>query len=342
MNKHKRKELVIVSLPEMDDLADRVMKKLTALKDRRFRRAGLTWHEFANGEFTPELTESVRHAHVYLLGAPGLKPSEDIMRTMFAINALATNDAFTIRCLLTHITNDREDKTSGRRTSLSAGVIADMLLMNEKVERIITMDPHCDQMQGFYKKNGIPKLDILEAGALFRTYVRATWPKLLKNLVIVSPDVGGAKRARKFAEKLGPKVEFASLNKHRPKDNVAEITDLVYSGKIRGKYVIILDDMADTCSSLIEAKKSLTKKGAKVLCAMVTHWIGSANTKGISAEARIRDAGLKIVCTNSLPRTAAYYTAHQDFLTPIDLSEHLARTIHELSTRGGCFSDLNT
>lgn len=340
-HRHLNKELVIATLPEADPIGDEVMKNLKKMKDHRFRRVAIDWHNFANGEFTPELKESVRHAHVYLIGAPGLKPSEDIMRAMFAINALATNDAFTIRCLLTHITNDREDKTSGRRTALTAGVIADMLLMNRKVERIITLDPHCDQMQGFYKVDGATKLDILKASPLLIEHIKAMNPEIRKKLVIISPDAGGAKRAQKYAEMLGPDVGYGNYDKRRPKDNVAEVSNISCNVSLRGRYAIIIDDMADTCGSLIATQKALKKKGAKVVCAMVTHWIGSPDTKGVPAEDRIREAGLKIVATNSIPRTAAYYEARRDFLTIINLSRHIARTIHEMSTRGGCLSDLN-
>lgn len=340
-NRNLSKELIIVTLPEMETMGDRVIGHLEDMGDHRFRRVPIKWHEFANREFTPELEESVRHGHVYLLAAPGLNPSEDVLRVMLTINALATNDAFTIRGIMTHLTNDREDKTSGRRVSLSASVIANMLLLNDKVERIVTMDPHCEQMQGFYTKGGVVKLDILEANALHRDYVKANWADKLSNLVVASPDIGGIKRARRFAGMLGPDVEFASMNKHRPKDNVAEITDLVYSGNIRGKDVILVDDMGDTLGTIIAAGKKIEELGGRVLGIMLTHWIASPGAQNERAEDRMRAAGFHVVTTNSLPRKPAYYEEHRDFLTVIDLSKHLARTIHELSIRGGCFSDLN-
>jgi ribose-phosphate pyrophosphokinase len=281
--------------------------------------------------------DSVRHAYTYLIGAPGLNPSEDMMRTMFAINALATNDAFSIRCLLTHITNDREDKTDERRSALAAGVIADMLLMNKKVERIITIDPHCDQMQGFYKVDGATKLDILKARPLFIEHAR----KLGPIDVIISPDAGGGKRVKKFAKKLGPHVGQGIYDKDRPEDNIAEVSNIVCNVSLRGKRALIIDDMADTCGSLIATKKALDKECVDVVCAMVTHWIGSPKD-GSSAEDKLREVGLKVVTTNSIPRSAAYYTANSDVLTEvINIAEHLAKAIRAMSTRGGCLSNLN-
>jgi ribose-phosphate pyrophosphokinase len=330
------KKLGILTLPEMHAIGDNVMAHLTDMGDERFDRIPMKYHVFANGEVMPEILESVRFKHVYVLASPTLDCNNRFMQLYLTLGALRAASVKSVTVVAPNLGYSRQDRSNEKRTPVSALEIANLLTMNKCVERVITMDPHCAQIAGFYNA----ELDDLHAEPLFRAYIKEHWGTELDKLLIVSPDVGGLKRARNFARKLGPEVQVASMDKDRPAHNRAEVLNIFHSGELAGKKAVIMDDIIDTGGSIVAAVKALQERGVEVIAVMATHGLFSPHD-GTRAEDRFRTAGIKVVTTNTVPREANYYHANQDWLTMIPIDHFLAQTIHVFSTDGMKFSDLN-
>lgn len=204
---------------------------------------------FSCGERYVRLTESIRGMNVFLLQTSGPAVNEDYMELFIAIDAIKRASAKSISVIIPHFGYARQDKKAGPREPISAKLMANLITV-AGATRIITMDLHADQIQGYFD---IP-VDHLSSLPLF---VRYFTNKELKDLVIVAPDTGRAKAAKKFADRLG--ADLAILHKTRPAHNQAKIMHII--GDVKHKTVIIYDDMVDTGGSVTQGLQALKDNG---------------------------------------------------------------------------------
>jgi len=241
--------------------------------------------KFANGEIYVRYLESVRGADVFLVQSMCEPVNASIMELLIMIDAAKRASARTITAVVTHYGYARQDKKSAAREPITAKLVADLLTV-AGVDRVIAMDLHQGQIQGFFNQpvNHLTALPIL-----------ADYFESLKidDLTVVSPDVGRVKAAKKLADMLG--ATLAIMHKGRPEHNVAEITHVI--GDVKGRICIVADDMIDTAGSITEGAKALVNQGAKKVYVAATHGIFSG-----PAYDRIDASPIaEVVVTNTLP-----------------------------------------
>lgn len=242
--------------------------------------------KFSCGELYACMNESVRGMDVFLLQTGGPNVNEDIMELFIIVDSLKRASAKSINVIIPHYPYARQDKKSAPREPVSAKLVAD-LLETSGIDRIITMDLHADQIQGYFN---VP-VDHLTALPLFVRYFKNLE---IKDLVVVAPDTGRAKAAKKLADKIG--AELAIMHKTRPEHNVAEIMHLV--GDVKNKTVLLFDDMVDTAGSITQGLAALKQHGANPdIYLATTHPVFSG-----PAIDRLVKAGFKeVVVTNTIP-----------------------------------------
>ena len=239
---------------------------------------------FADGEVMVSIGETVRGHDVFVVQPTSCPVNEHYMELLILIDALKRASAHTINVIMPYYGYSRQDRKAKAREPISAKLMAD-LLQAAGASRVLTMDLHAAQIQGFYN---IP-IDNFEALPLFVQHFK---DKDIKDLVVVSPDHGGVTRARKFA--LYFDAPIAIIDKRRPRPNVAEVMNII--GEVKDKNVIIVDDIIDTAGTITLAAKALKNAGAKDIYVCISHPILSD-----PAMQRINDSPiLKVICTNSI------------------------------------------
>ena len=240
---------------------------------------------FANGEIYVRYLESVRGADVFIVQSVCTPVNDSLMELLIMVDAAKRASARTITAVVAHYGYARQDKKSAAREPITAKLVAD-LMTTAGVTRVITMDLHQGQIQGFFNQ----PVNHLTALPILADYFESL---KLENMCVVSPDVGRAKACKKLADMLG--ASLAIMHKGRPDHNVAEITHVI--GEVEGKTCIIADDMIDTAGSITEGAKALISKGAKEVYVTATHGIFSP-----PAYDRIENSPvLEVVVTNTVP-----------------------------------------
>ncbi len=239
---------------------------------------------FSDGEFAVSYEESIRGQYIYLVQST-FPTSDNLMELLLMIDAAKRASAYKIIAVVPYFGWARQDRKDKPRVSLGAKLIADTLTV-AGADRVITMDLHADQIQGFFN---VP-VDHLYASTIFIPYIKSLG---LEDLVIASPDVGGSKRANSYAKHL--EVPMALGHKTREVANV--VSEMQIIGNVEGKNVIILDDMVDTAGTLTMAADLMKAKGAKSVRAFVTHGLMS----GPATERIMNSALEEIYFTDSIP-----------------------------------------
>ena len=214
---------------------------------------------FIDGEVHVRIEESVRGADVFVVQPTSAPVNEHLMELLITIDALRRASARRITAVVPYYGYARQDRKTRARDPITAKLVAN-LITTAGVDRVLTMDLHAGQIQGFFD---IP-VDHLPGVPILAEYFRA---KGLEDLVVVSPDLGGVTRARDLATRLG--VDIAIIDKRRPEPNVAEIMNII--GKIAGKRVIMIDDIIDTAGTITQGAQALLDKGAVEVFACCTH-----------------------------------------------------------------------
>ena len=241
---------------------------------------------FSDGEVMVEILEHVRGKDVFVLQSTCAPTNDTLMEVMVMVDALKRASAGRITAALPYFGYARQDRRPrSARVAISARVVADMLV-GVGVDRLLTMDLHSDQIQGFFD---IPVDNIYAAPILLGD----VWKKNYNNLIVVSPDVGGVVRARALAKRL--ESDLAIIDKRRPKPNVAKVMNII--GDVAGRTCIIMDDMVDTANTLCEAANALKEKGAERVIAYCTHPVLS----GPAIERLERSAIDELVVTDTIP-----------------------------------------
>ena len=214
---------------------------------------------FSNGEIKVLINENVRGSDVFVIQPTSSPVNDNLMELLVIIDAMRRASADRITAVVPFYGYARQDRKTRGREPITAKLVAN-LLVTAGVDRVLTMDLHAGQIQGFFD---IP-VDHLTAVALLASYIKEM---NIPDLIVVSPDAGGITRARNMAEKLKTSVAF--IDKRRPEPGVAEVMHIV--GKVSGKNVILVDDMIDTGGSIVQAAEALRKSGAKSIMACATH-----------------------------------------------------------------------
>ncbi|HOJ93242.1 MAG TPA: ribose-phosphate pyrophosphokinase [Dictyoglomaceae bacterium] len=261
------------------ELAEEVAKYLDVeLGEIEIRR-------FSDGEIYARIAKSVRGAEVYVIQSLGSKVNEYFMELLVIIDALKRASADEVTAVIPYYAYARQDRKTKSREPITAKLVANILIV-AGASRIVTMDLHAGQIQGFFD---IP-VDNLTALPLFARYFQ---DKNLKNPVVVSPDIGGVTRARALAERLH--APLAIIYKRRPAPEVAEVEEII--GEVEGKDVIVCDDIITTGNTLFSAARVLRVKGARDIYAAITHGILTNDSYKRLEESEIKE----LVVTNTIP-----------------------------------------
>jgi ribose-phosphate pyrophosphokinase len=241
---------------------------------------------FSDGEVTVEIQQNVRARDVFVVQPTCAPTNENLMELLIMADALKRASARRITAVIPYFGYARQDRRPrSTRVPISAKVVAN-LLETVGVERVLTMDLHADQIQGFFD---IP-VDNIYASPVLLTDLKT---KNYEELVVVSPDVGGVVRARALAKQLG--CDLAIIDKRRPKANVSEVMHVI--GEIDGRNCVIMDDMIDTAGTLVKAAEVLKERGARTVYAYCTHAVFS----GPAIERIARSQLDEVVITNTIP-----------------------------------------
>jgi ribose-phosphate pyrophosphokinase len=241
---------------------------------------------FSDGEIFVEIQESVRGCDTFIIQPTCNSVNDSLMELLIMADALKRSSTESITAVLPYYGYARQDRKVQSRVPITAKLVAD-LLTAAGVTRVVSMDLHAGQIQGFFN---IP-FDHLYAKPVILNYIRQNYQ--LDKLVIVSPDAGGVERARAYAKRLD--VGLAIIDKRRLRPNEAQAMNVI--GDVKGKDAIIVDDMIDTAGTLVQAVQVLRDHGAGTVSAACTHGVFSG-----SAADRIREGSIReVICTDTIP-----------------------------------------
>lgn len=268
-------------------------------------------HHFADGEILCEIGESVRGKDVFIVQSTSNPVTENLMEILVLTDALKRASAREITAVIPYFGYARQDRKAKPRQPITSKLVAD-LLTTAGVNRVVTVDLHAAQIQGFFD---IP-VDEMQALPLLIKYFRK---KKVQNLCVVSPDHGGATRARKMSEAFD--CPIAIIDKRRPKPNVAEVMGII--GNVEGKNCILIDDMIDTAGTITAGVDMLKQKGAKDVYIACTHGVLS----GPAVERLSTCAAKEVVITNTIeiPQEKKF-----DKLVSVSVAGLLAHTIENI------------
>ena len=290
------------------DLARRVVRQL------HIPLGDATVGRFSDGEVNVELNENVRGKDVFILQPTCAPTNDNLMELIVMADALRRSSASRITAVVPYFGYARQDRRPrSARVAISAKVVADML-DTVGVDRLLTVDLHADQIQGFFD---IPVDNIYGSPVL----IDDIQDQRFENLMIVSPDIGGVVRARAVAKSLG--VDLAIIDKRRPKANQSEVMHI--TGDVEGRTCVLVDDMVDTAGTLCHAAKALKDHGAAQVFAYCTHPILS----GKAIENITNSVLDELVVTNTIPLTPA--AAACERIRQLDMAPIVAEAMRRIS-----------
>lgn len=277
--------------------------------------------EFSDGEFQPSFNESIRGCTVFIIQST-FPPSDNLMELLMMIDAARRASAHQVIAVMPYFGWARQDRKDRPRVPITAKLVANMLTV-AGVDRIITIDIHADQIQGFFDV----QMDTLYATWVFVSYIKSLG---LDNLSIAAPDMGAAKRAGLYAKKLQTPIIIS--HKERAKANV--VGNMTAIGDVEGRNVIIVDDMIDTGGTICMAANMLMERGAKSVRAAITHPLLSGN-----AYERINDSALsEVIVTDTIPLNPAKDLSKFTVLTVADMLADVIERVHNYKEISSMYS----
>jgi ribose-phosphate pyrophosphokinase len=268
--------------------------------------------QFSDGEIFVKINENVRGVDVFIV-QPTFPPAENLLELLIMIDAASRASASRITAVLPYYGYARQDRKDQPRVAISAKLVANLITV-AGANRVLTMDLHAGQIQGFFD---IP-LDHLFASPVLIDYFKELD---LEDMIVVSPDIGSVRMARAFAKRF--KAPFALIDKRRPMPNVSEVMNVI--GEVKGRNVIVLDDLIDTGGTVVEAAAALKGKGARDIYVGCTHGILSGN-----ALERIQESPItELVVTNTVPIRGGNPSDKIRVLSVAPLLGEAVRRIHE-------------
>ena len=302
------KSLMVFTGTANFDLAEKVSSHL----EMKLGKASVG--HFSDGETTVELLENVRGKDVFILQSTSNPTNDNLMEIMVMVDALRRSSAARITAAIPYLGYSRQDRRPrSARVAITAKVVANMLT-SVGVNRLLTMDLHSDQIQGFFD---IPVDNIYATPVLLEDLSKQNY----NDVVIVSPDVGGVVRARACAKILGS--DLAIIDKRRPKPNVSEVMNII--GDVDGRTCVIIDDIVDTANTLSEAAVALKKHGAKKVVAYATHPIFSGSAIDLINKSQLDE----IVITDTI--TLSQDARNSKKIRQVSVAGILAETIKRIS-----------
>ena len=280
--------------------------------------------KFSDGETTVEINENVRGKDVFVIQSTCAPTNDNLMEIVLMVDALKRASAERITACIPYFGYARQDRRPrSTRVAISARVIANML-ENIGVSRVLIMDVHADQIQGFFD---IPVDNIYASPILLKDLQKKNY----KDLLVVSPDIGGVVRARGLAEHLG--CDLSIIDKRRPRPNVSEVMNII--GNVEGRNCVIMDDMVDTAGTLTQAAEALKERGAKMVVAYCTHPVLSG-----PAVKRITSSSLdELVVTDTIPLSDAAKACKK--IRQLSCAELLAETLKRINSGKSVMSLFN-
>ncbi|MBB3993252.1 ribose-phosphate pyrophosphokinase [Sulfitobacter undariae] len=258
---------------------------------------------FNDGEIFVEVYENVRGEDMFIIQPTSNPANDNLMELLIMADALRRSSARRITAVLPYFGYARQDRRTKARTPISAKLVANMLV-GSGIERILTMDLHAAQIQGFFD---IP-VDNLYASPVFALDIKDAFKDQMDDLLIISPDVGGVARARELAKRLN--APLAIVDKRREK--AGEVSEMIVIGDVSGKTCIIVDDMCDTAGTLCKAAEVLLENGAKEVHAYISHGVMSG-----PAVERVTNSVMKsLVITDTIQPTEAVKSAPNIRIVP--------------------------
>ncbi|ARP37519.1 MULTISPECIES: ribose-phosphate pyrophosphokinase [Vibrio] len=304
-------------MPDMKLFAGNATPELAQrIADRLYISLGdATVDRFSDGEVAVQINENVRGSDVFLIQSTCAPTNDNLMELVVMIDAMRRASAGRITAVIPYFGYARQDRrVRSARVPITAKVVADFL-SNVGVDRVLTIDLHAEQIQGFFD---VPVDNIFGTPVLLEDMAN----RGLENPVVVSPDLGGVVRARATAKALGD-VDIAIVDKRRPRANVSEVMNLI--GDVEGRDCVIVDDMIDTGGTLCKAAEALKERGAKRVFAYATHAVFS----GTAAE-NIRNSVLdQVIVTDSIKLSPEMAATGK--VTELSLSRMLAEAIRRIS-----------
>ena len=246
---------------------------------------------FSDGEISVELMENVRGRDVFLLQSTCPPANDNIMELLIMVDACRRASAARITAVVPYMGYSRQDRRMrGSRMAIAAKLVANML-SSAGITRLLTIDLHAEQIQGFFD---IPVDNVYASPVLLGD----AWRQAYKNMIVVSPDVGGVARARALAKRLDD-ADLAIIDKRRPRPNESKVMNII--GEVEGKTCVLIDDMVDTAGTLCQAAQALKDEGAVKVVAYITHPVLSGN-----AVDKISKSALdELIVTDTIPLSAA-------------------------------------
>ena len=290
-------------------LSDGIVKKLN------MRLGMASVGRFSDGEIAVEIEENVRGKDVFIIQPTCSPTNENLMELLVMIDALKRASASRITAVLPYYGYARQDRRSrSARVPISAKLVARMIEQSG-AHRVLTVDLHADQIQGFFD---IPVDNVYSSPLLLGD----VWRQQYKDLIVVSPDVGGVVRARALAKRLDD-ADLAIIDKRRPKANVSEIMHII--GDVDGRTCVLIDDLVDTAGTLCHAATALKKHGATKVVAYCTHAVLSGNAmKNLNGS--VLD---ELVVTDTIPLNQE--AAQSGKIRQLSVAEMLAETIRRIA-----------
>ena len=275
----------------------------------------VTVTKFADQEVFVEINENVRGKNIFIIQSTSMPANDHLMELLITIDALKRASAQTVTAVIPYFGYARQDRKVGPRTPISAKLVAD-ILTTAGIDRLLTLDLHAGQIQGFFD---IP-VDNLYAAPVITKDIKKNYQN--KDIVVVSPDVGGVVRARGIAKRIDG--DLAIVDKRRDKANVSEVMNII--GDINGRDCIIVDDIVDTAGTLCNAAEALINSGAKSVSAYITHGVLSG-----PAVERIKNSKLdELVITDSIAPTKLILDAGN--IRILNLAPLIAEAIRRISS----------
>ncbi len=271
---------------------------------------------FSDGEVMVEIAENVRARDCFVIQSISAPTNDNLMELLVLIDALHRASASSITAVLPYLGYSRQDRRPrSARVPITAKVVANMIA-SVGTDRVLTLDLHADQIQGFYD---IPMDNVYASPVLLGDI----WKNEYRNLMVVSPDVGGVVRARAVARRLD-NADLAIIDKRRPKANVAEIMNII--GDVSGRSCVLVDDMVDTAGTLCQAAKALKARGALSVTAYCTHAVLSGN-----ALDNINNSELdELVVTDTIPLTDAAMASNR--IRQLSVAGLIGESINRMSS----------
>lgn len=268
---------------------------------------------FSDNEIFVEILENIRGEDVFVIQPTSFPCNDNLMELLILIDALRRGSAKSITAVIPYYGYARQDRKTGPRTPISAKLVAN-LLTEAGASRVLTMDLHAGQIQGFFD---IP-VDNLYVAPLFAKDIKESFKN--ENPLIVSPDVGGVGRARAIAKRLD--ADLAIIDKRREKAGVSEVMNVI--GEVSGRNCILIDDIVDSAGTLINAATALLEKGASKVSAYATHGVLS----GKGAENVMKSSLEELVITNTIQASEAVKSAKK--IRELPVGELLGEAIHRI------------